>query len=137
MARAVAVTLTPSDVRTFDADGDYRIGHYLERNKPYPANTLAILVIYRVPVGRAAPSGRLTHAQLAALAESSTEEVQPEVIARFPYWSSVDLIEADQIQITETDVLMLPPSAKDGQGAYMLPPNAYEPITPKAKAGKD
>ena len=51
--------LTDSDTRYFRIEDGYRYGHYLERDKPAPDNTRAILVIYRVPTGTVAPPLRI------------------------------------------------------------------------------
>ncbi len=122
MPRAVAVTVTPTDVRTFELNGSYRIGHYLERDKPFPDHRRVILVVYRVPIGTHAPLGRLTEEQMEALAEELVKPEAPmEVIARFPYWRSIDLVDSDDVVITEKKVILLPPSTQDSQGAYVTP----------------
>src|SRR5947209_19777231 len=87
--RAGAIAISDSDIRYFKIEDGYRYGHYLERDKPAPQNRSAILVVYRVPTGTQAPVGRLTSAQLQKLADEGLKEAPPEVIARFPYWSTI------------------------------------------------
>lgn len=151
--KVVAIQITPFDTRAFRVDDGYRIGHYLEKNTPAEQNSAGVtLVVARVPTGMQAPKGRLSHAQLAALADDGLKEVEPEVIARFPYWSylvnngkaveTVGDTDGDTVQVpvetneggvrlceaTVEPLVLLPPSIRDRLGLYVLPPNAYEPI---------
>ncbi len=122
--RAVAVTITPTDVRTYELDGTYRIGHYLERDKPFPNNRRTILAVYRVPIGTHAPLGRLTDEQMTALAEELAKPEAPmEVIGRYPMFEGmhIDLVDSDDVVITEKKITVLAPSTQDSQGAYVTP----------------
>ena len=143
--RVVAIQLSESDIRCFKVEVGYRLGHYLEKNTPAEQNSAGVtLVVARVPTGMQAPKGRLSHAQLQALADEGLKEVQPEVIARFPYWSYI--IENGQAVEVPDDtecepLVILPPSERDRLGLYVLPKDAYTPIktfeAPKAKDEAD
>ena len=164
--RVVAIQLSESDIRCFKVEVGYRLGHYLEKNTPAEQNSAGVtLVVARVPTGMQAPKGRLSHAQLQALADEGLKEVQPEVIARFPYWSyivnngkSVETVgeaDGDTVQVpvetndggvrlceaTVEPLVILPPSIRDRLGLYVLPKDAYTPIktfeAPKPKDEAD
>lgn len=134
--KALRIIVASGDVRTWAVEEGWRLGWYLERDKPAPHNRAAFLCIYRVPEGKMAPIGRLSDADLMRLQETGKEEVPPEVIYRVPYWSFIELVDEDQIEITETEIRVLPPSGRDGQGAYVFPPNGMEPIAPVKVAAK-
>ena len=159
--RALAIQLTPSDIRCFLVDDPaYKVGYYLERDKPGPNPTNAVLAVARVPTGKQAPVGRLTPAQLRALADQGLQEVEPEVIARYPYWAylvnngtPVEVVGeagAKDVQVpvedgaggyilcdaTIEDIQIYPPSQRDRSGAYVCPPNGYEPLSKPAAPAK-
>lgn len=131
--KVIGVRFSASDVRYFRVDPAYRIGHYHETEFSGTPRQRVILAIARVPTGTQPPVGRLTPAQLSALADEGRKEVEPEVLARYPYWS--ELVENgaahDVPDDTECEpIAPLPPSIRDRHGLYLTPPNAYEPLKP-------
>lgn len=137
--RVRAFMITQSDVRYFAVEPGYTYGHYLELDKPTPANTRNNLVVYRVPEGTTAPLGRLPDEVLLALGEQASLPVaEPQVIARFPFWSYIveNGLPFDAPDGTEVEpVRLYPPSTKDGVGRYVQPANAFTPL-PEPKPAK-
>lgn len=126
--KAVSIRLSDSDVRLFKWEDGYRYGIYLEKDKPYPQNKSAVLCVYRIPTGTQAPKGRMSDATLARLADEGLREAEPEIIARFPYWSYIDEPQEVPDDAEFESVQILPPSLRDAQGSYVLPPNGYKPV---------
>lgn len=135
--QVIGVRFSASDVRYFAVDPAYRIGHYHETENKGTARERVILAIARVPTGTQPPVGRLTPAQLSALADEGRKEAQPEVLARYPYWSEV-LENGHAFEMPDDTpvepVAPLPPSQVDRSGLYLTPPAAYEPLKPAKPA---
>ena len=126
--QAIEITVSPSDIRYFRCEDGYRYGWYLERDRPHPHNRAAILVVYRVPTGTQAPTGRIPDAELQRLADAGLEEAPPEPVARFPYWQTVYGRDDVPDDTAVEPLVRLPASDRDGQGAYVLPADGYKPV---------
>jgi hypothetical protein len=130
--RALLVRVSEGDARAYPIAAGYRYGIYLERDAPLPKNRRVNLVVYRVPAQTTAPLGRIPDALLLELAQAAARpEAAPEVVARLPYWSSV---EADGQPVELPDdtaaepLVVLPPSLVGGDGHFLEPPEAFTPV---------
>ncbi len=89
-----------------------------------------------------APIGRIPDEMLLLLADEAKKPVaQPEVVARFPYWSYVQengaYVEGLPDDHPFETLAIYPPSLKDRFEQFYAPPDAFKPLAPAKPAKGD